>query len=298
MSPSLSRWLVSPLCLLSPLRVTSFSLSTQGPASRLFSSTSGETLATIDETPPLHQLVKGVAEQPFSSSVVPEGKVFRHRYVGLRHGQSKANVEGIISSEPSIGCVRHGLTEMGREQARSSASSLKDLLSESELKSAEFISSDFTRARETAVECMGELSRLLSPQWIPPPLRIDQGLRERFFGDLDGLPLSKYHIVWPIDSLDARNARHRVESVNATADRVGRLLCALEREGEPGVRKTFVLVSHADTLQIMQSFLVWAETKGAGWDPRLFHQLRFANAEVRDLRCLPDPVPIEYPGPA
>ena len=42
----------------------------------------------------------------------------RNRYIGLRHGQSEANVAGIISSDPKIGSETHGLTALGRFQGR------------------------------------------------------------------------------------------------------------------------------------------------------------------------------------
>jgi hypothetical protein len=44
-----------------------------------------------------------------------------HRYFALRHGQSFANLEGIISSNPDVGTVTHGLTTSGRVQARVAA---------------------------------------------------------------------------------------------------------------------------------------------------------------------------------
>ena len=39
-------------------------------------------------------------------------------------GESEANLQGIISSDPAIGCTIHGLTISGRVQARRSATSL------------------------------------------------------------------------------------------------------------------------------------------------------------------------------
>jgi len=48
--------------------------------------------------------------------------------------------------------------------------------------------------------------------------------------------------------------------------------------------KTIVLVSHADTLQIMQSFICShdnADVEGSkGCDSRQFHRFRFKNGEV------------------
>ena len=35
----------------------------------------------------------------------------------VRHGQSEANVEGIVVSTPENGCSKYGLTHLGRKQA-------------------------------------------------------------------------------------------------------------------------------------------------------------------------------------
>ena len=41
----------------------------------------------------------------------------RNTYWCVRHGQSTANVENIISSNPAIGSTKHELTALGKEQA-------------------------------------------------------------------------------------------------------------------------------------------------------------------------------------
>jgi broad specificity phosphatase PhoE len=51
--------------------------------------------------------------------------------------------------------------------------------------------------------------------------------------------------------------------------------------------KFIVLSSHADTLQIFQTFL-------SGEDPRKFATYRFKNGEVRNMEVLPTPVEIVY----
>jgi hypothetical protein len=40
----------------------------------------------------------------------------QNRLVIVRHGESEANVAGLISSDPSISCTAHGLTAVGFEQ--------------------------------------------------------------------------------------------------------------------------------------------------------------------------------------
>ena len=53
-------------------------------------------------------------------SIPPHGQEgsLRHTFFALRHGQSLANVANIISSDPKISNVKHGLSGFGHEQAK------------------------------------------------------------------------------------------------------------------------------------------------------------------------------------
>ncbi len=42
----------------------------------------------------------------------------QHRYWVVRHGQSEANVQKIISSHPDISTKRHGVSSVGKEEAK------------------------------------------------------------------------------------------------------------------------------------------------------------------------------------
>lgn len=44
-----------------------------------------------------------------------------NKYFALRHGNSMANQMQIISSDPAISTVQHGLSDLGHQQAKSSA---------------------------------------------------------------------------------------------------------------------------------------------------------------------------------
>lgn len=70
---------------------------------------------TLISTDFLAQLL-GTAVAPSTTPPLP---LLRNRYFGLRHGQSEANVMGVISSNPAVGTVTHGLTPLGRLQATS-----------------------------------------------------------------------------------------------------------------------------------------------------------------------------------
>ncbi|CAN0153350.1 unnamed protein product, partial [Discosporangium mesarthrocarpum] len=204
----------------------------------------------------------------------------KNRYFALRHGQSVANMEGIISSNPAIGTVGHGLTVDGSAQARAAATSLIELVGRAHVDSLVFISSDFMRARQTAEECRAALQRIVSFEreaggdrggkvggggYELPPVEIRTGLRERFFGELDGTVLINYQKVWPEDLIDGHQEGMGVESVNTVASRIRDLFLGLEEEFQGS---SIVLTSHADTLQIMQCYV-------ANVDERLFSQVRF-----------------------
>ena len=241
-----------------------------------------------------------VAQCPCSTPALPP---LRNRYYALRHGQSEANVEGIISSNPAVGTVKHGLTVEGRLQARRAATKILDMVGREQLQRLHFYSSDFTRAWQTAEEALEavknvyqfENSVLCQDQLLLPELPNCLAgvtrttlLRERWFGALDGKPLRNYQQVWPRDLVSAVHCHFDVESVASVTLRIRELVMELE-ERHSGC--SIVLTSHADTLQIAQVYI-------AGGDPRSFSQYRFKNGEVRELRqdiaSLPEPVPLTY----
>lgn len=49
-------------------------------------------------------------------------------YLIVRHGQSEANVEGIVVSKPENGCGNYGLTSTGREQVTATAKEIAQWL--------------------------------------------------------------------------------------------------------------------------------------------------------------------------
>jgi broad specificity phosphatase PhoE len=197
-----------------------------------------------------------------------------------------------------VGTVKHGLTVEGRLQARRAATRLVDLVGRDRLHALHFYSSDFTRAWQTADETLSAVRNLITfesavDNSAPPPLAASGVtrsplLRERWFGSLDGTELKNYQQVWPRDLISAEHSHGGVESVSAVSRRVRELILQLEAAHDGC---SIVLVSHADTLQIMQVYV-------AGGDARTFSQYRFTNGEVRELRqeqtSLPMPVPLTY----
>lgn len=187
----------------------------------------------------------GVSERPSAAAALP---ALRNTYFALRHAQSEANLEQIISSDPEVGCRIHGLTELGRSQASGASAALRSALPRERLERMIVLSSPFTRARETAEVALAGLVAE-GAVGAAPPMRLDSRLRERWFGDLDGTTLvpgeSTYTLVWPVDWLDAQNVARGVESVDAVCDRVRGLLLELEAAHEG---RDILLVSHVRPL--------------------------------------------------
>mmetsp|Transcript_44440 Transcript_44440/g.111305 ORF Transcript_44440/g.111305 Transcript_44440/m.111305 type:complete len:326 (+) Transcript_44440:50-1027(+) len=229
------------------------------------------------------------------SEVATISAPLRNRYFALRHGQSEANVDNIISSLPARGTTIHGLTGLGRLQARESAPHLLEAIGEANVGKILFCSSNFTRARQTAEEAAEALKEHLTETKggdaagkLDTSVTVIEALRERWFGTLDNTIITNYNMVWPADLKDAQCVQYEVESVDACCDRLSSMILSLEKLHAD---RDIVLTSHADTLQILQSYL-------AGEDVRAFSQFRFKNGEVRrllqDNSAMPDPVPLTY----
>lgn len=181
-------------------------------------------------------------------------------YYAMRHGQSKANVAGIIVSQLATDASGdYGLSAQGREQSRAAA--LGCGLGRGTL----ICCSPFARARETA----GIVAACLH---AAPP-EVGPALRERDFGDWEGTSDEHYSRVWAADA--AGRAEHGAEPPGAVLQRVTALVAGLEARH---AGRDILLVSHGDALQILQAGF-------AGTDPARHRDLpHLRTAEVRQLR--------------
>ena len=199
------------------------------------------------------------------------------------------NIAGVISSHPIEGTKIHGLTPKGRDQARLAGQELLDAIGGIERVNSLFVySSNFTRARQTAKEVVDSIRGLTNAN-VPVPVTITPALRERWFGKLDNTIITNYNLVWPADLRDAACIAYDVESVDQVCLRLRVLILELEQQHAGAA---IALVSHADTLQILQTYV-------AGADARTFSSYRFKNGEVRallqdDPASLPPPAPLVY----
>ena len=209
----------------------------------------------------------------------------KNTFYALRHGQSLANVAKIISSDPSISTVQHGLSDIGKEQAKRAGEQFAidyycsdDNASSSGCSWYEGVaifSSDFTRARETASIFAQSLTTTTTSSLPSPPskqitipiynhqVQLETRLRERYFGILNGGPDTQYQKVWSIDCIDPNHHEFDVESANEVLERTTRLVIELDDmlsstssfSGSIHNNKRWkvILVAHGDVLQILQT---------------------------------------------
>jgi glucosyl-3-phosphoglycerate phosphatase len=134
-------------------------------------------------------------------------------------------------------------------------------------------SSDFSRAAETA--------EIVREQLGAPAIHVAEALRERRFGDWEGSSTSNYELVWAADKLDADHSDNNVEPASAVLGRAIALITKLEAEYSDS---DILLVSHGDTLQILQAGF----RKMSPAEHRSIPHLK--TAEIRRLR-LAGPIP-------
>lgn len=160
----------------------------------------------------------------------------KNRFYGFRHGESQANVEGIIVSNPAVGTEEYGLSDKGRRQVADSVSSLP-VLSE-----AVIVSSDFRRTVETT-QIICDLLGIADAGY-------DARLRERYFGEWDGACYLHYADTWKQDEIDPEQEVDGAESANAVRSRMVGVV--LELDGQHTGRD-IILVSHGDPLRLLQT---------------------------------------------
>jgi broad specificity phosphatase PhoE len=245
----------------------------------------------------------------------------KNKYYLLRHGQSTANVDEIISSARSLAYTnRHGLTSIGYDQGFDSASFLIELLKESAKKGDHvvFVSSPLARARETAQACLDGLFRNATnaKQWrdglgvvVSKHIYYHDLLVERNFGRLDGegkyfvilalgglihshdlfstQAIYTYAYVWPLDRMNVTHTAFDVESVAAVCTRFKRLVEDLENANFTRSLENepkFTGVNHV--VCVSHADVLQIAQLYAAEVPNVgeFSSYRFANGEIRRLQ--------------
>lgn len=188
-----------------------------------------------------------------------------HSYYALRHGQSLANVAKIISSDPQISTVQHGLSDVGKDQAslagemfaKQYLNNNNDDNDSNNYKGVAIFSSDFTRARETATLFSQQLQLHTSCPIYTNNIVLQTKLRERYFGELNGGSDDQYQKVWDVDCTNPNHTQFGVEAANGVLERTTGLVLELDEllssSASSEKKWKVVLVAHGDVLQIMQT---------------------------------------------
>ena len=128
-------------------------------------------------------------------------------------------------------------------------------------------SSDFARAAQTARVVAGALGAA--------DVVVTAELRERCFGDWEGMACENYLTVWAADKGNPGHADGHVEPASAVLARATAFIIALEQRYSG---RDILLVSHGDTLQILQAGFL-------RMDPGRHRELpHFAPAQIRRFR--------------
>lgn len=188
----------------------------------------------------------------------------KNTYYVMRHGQSLANLKGLIISSPRQAINGYGLSNNGKRQVREAIRNCKELN-----KDTIIYSSDFKRARQTA-----EIARVVLNAKKP---HLTKKLRERYFGYLDKTIDKNYSKVWDID-LNCKPLDN-IESVQSIVARVTGLVSKLEKRYK---NKKILLVSHGDPLNILLTCM-------SGKDPRQHH--KYFQLNVSEIKKASPPLP-------
>lgn len=169
----------------------------------------------------------------------------------MRHGESEANVQLIISSDPEISTKTHGLTELGKCQVQSS--SLKLIEDLKYFDDIYIYHSDFLRTKMTAEILKSAINEQIGDKlkYFGPDIR----LRERYFGDYNGDHDNFYDVVWDHDqNLDVMDPPPRgVETCASVAYRGTELMRdhVQEHELNKTHKEAIIMVCHGDVASIM-----------------------------------------------
>ena len=150
-----------------------------------------------------------------------------------------------------MACLHHGLSQEGIEQARAAAQEVCNEATANGLKVC-VVSSDFRRAWQTAQAVRAGCLAAGLEVWPPNGVLLETKLRERNFGDLDGLSDSQYPAVWAEDAHSDEHEIYGVESIRSVLTRSTSVVHHLEAcDALRDSRWLVVLVAHGDVLQIL-----------------------------------------------
>lgn len=163
-----------------------------------------------------------------------------------RHGQSEANVAGIIASTPETALHDYGLTYTGRRQAARSARAIKSII-DRDYPNAPIViaASPLLRAQETAKSDLNVFGKERAT------IITDERFTERDFAYFEGQSDDRYEDVWAYDRIGRTVSgafNHKVEELVEVRDRTQEALRELKTEHPNAV---IVIVTHGDVASNM-----------------------------------------------
>ncbi|KAI9328696.1 histidine phosphatase superfamily [Obelidium mucronatum] len=185
-----------------------------------------------------------------------------------------ANVADRICSWPENGTLpTEGLSSVGKDQVSKSANAFVAALTLPREATIKIVTSDFTRARETAEIILNTLQSLGHSNSV---LIVDERLRERHFGAFEGESGNKgYPKVWDYDA--QKQVYPGVESPELVAARALAVINDLSLETDLDLA---VVVAHGDTLQILQTRTRNEIKRISPWEHRQLKHLETAEMRI------------------
>lgn len=159
-----------------------------------------------------------------------------NRYFVLRHGESQANKVGIITCRRESGLQNYGLTPRGTEEIINTTGALRRFVPGQDVV---IITSPFLRAVESARIAAGLLNS---------PVKEDERLSERDFGELELKSAENYIDVWAEDLTNPLHRKWQVESPVAVLQRATSLVRDIEAAHSS---QNFLFVTHGDVAMIL-----------------------------------------------
>ena len=211
------------------------------------------------------------------------GLNLKHCYVCIRHGESKANVAGLIISDNKNGCNGYGLTMLGNEQSIKCGKQLNQFIQSNNfnINNCYIYYSDFMRTKETAHNISDVIFSKYKDNYAFKNKHYNENilLRERYFGNFNNTTSKNYELVWKQDIIDGcSNNSNNIESTEMVVNRLKKFLSFVETNDNILEGSLIILVTHGDVCTLLQSIF-------EGISHKLHHKQcsPVNNCEIRDL---------------
>lgn len=160
----------------------------------------------------------------------------------MRHGQSVANVNSVISSRMAANENDYGLTYFGREEVKRNIEQFSEIIKKEDIDKISIYCSPFLRTKQTAQI----VKEVLSCETVI----CDERLSERDFGMLELKSSTNYEKVWYEDQRNIHHEKYDVESVKSVLNRSISFIKDLDNKDS---NKIYFICTHGDVASILIS---------------------------------------------